>query len=398
MNDNYFSRSRLSNYNSRQILTVLDKNGEIYEGNFSFYEVWSRLDGKLSVSGIIASIQDKFRGTDTKEIEDDVLSIIDEMLKHELIDYDNSIVPQINITDNTILVAHVAVTSYCNLSCSHCYLDKKNNGLITMKEFDSVLKDLASIGVLTIEISGGEPLMHNNFMEIIMLAKKYGFFIKLFTNATLIDETNYANIKKYIDCYRISLDGGEKIHDLRRGNGAFKKTVRALQLLNDRNVQISMTVDDTNCDDISAVKQISDQLKLKLELSPVVPYSHLQFTHDRLKNIQEKINEIFLAESCGDKRAEIRGVNCNAAERLLYINSKLDVTPCPLLYQEKWRIGNLKTNTLSELLKSERYKMVVNHLHLLKSKCLVCNKCQFWCAAIVDQAPDNVSPFCIKKK
>lgn len=91
-------------------------------------------------------------------------------------------------------------------------------GLIALKDFEDLLKDLADIGVLTIEINGGEPLTHDEFFTFIRLAKEFSFYIKLFTNVTLINANNVECIKKYIDCYRVSLDGNIITHDLRRGN------------------------------------------------------------------------------------------------------------------------------------------------------------------------------------
>lgn len=398
MLNNYYSRKRLSNYNSTQILTIIDSKGELYEGNFAFYEIWSRLDGKHSVEEIIKDIQVEYDATEIIGFENDIISIIKEMLEYELIDEDNTIVPQINYIENHILATHIAITSYCNLHCSHCYLDEKNCGLIALKDFENLLKDLADIGVLTIEISGGEPLTHDEFFTFIRLAKEYGFYLKLFTNATLINTNNVECIKKYIDCYRVSLDGNLMTHDLRRGNGSFAKTFAALRLLEGCNVQLTMTVDDVNCNDIIAVRHMASDLNFKFEASPVVPYTHIKFTYDKLNLIRGKINETILSDNAQNKRANIKGVNCEAAIRSLYVSSNLDLTPCPLLYQSKWHIGNLKNLSIKTLLISDKYINILKYLDELKSNCRGCNKCQFWCAAIVDQTLEKVSPFCVKRK
>lgn len=76
MLNNYYSRKRLSNYNSTQILTIVDSKGELYEGNFAFYEIWSRLDGKHSVEEIIKDIQVEYDATEIIGFENDIISII----------------------------------------------------------------------------------------------------------------------------------------------------------------------------------------------------------------------------------------------------------------------------------------------------------------------------------
>lgn len=396
--EHYYTRRRISNYSSNGILTVLDNNGAIYEGNFSFFEVWSRLDGKSSVNDIVESIQQKYYSSEPAEIENDVHSIIYEMLKYGLIVQGKSAVPQINKTDNHILSAQIAITSFCNLRCNHCYLINKNYSCISLDGCKTVFKNLADNGVLTVEISGGEPLMHKEFFNIIKLAKGFGFYIKLFTNATLINPSNVNTILELIDSFRISLDGEQITHDLRRGKGAFDKTICALHLLKGSNVQINMTVDDQNYHDIKAVQQIAKELNLKFEMSPVVPYSHIAFTHNKLLFIQDVINQVLSEERGEIKRANFRGINCDAAVKTIYISSSLDVAPCPLLYQDKWCLGSLKTSSLREVLSSDKYKVVLDTLNRLKSTCSGCNKCQFWCAAIVDQTPHGISPFCIEGK
>lgn len=394
-----YSRCRISNYNSEGVLTVLDSDGELLECNNTFYEVWCRLDGKTKTSSVVKEILNQYDVSNHDEIREDVMNVIDDMLKYGLINKDNNILPQINHVENCILSSHIAITSCCNLNCSHCYLDHKNHSSITANEFEMVLRNLAQNGILTIEMSGGEPLTHSQCLNFLRRAKEYGFYIKLFTNATLINSANLDNLKKYVDCFRVSLDGGERVHDLRRGRGTFSKTLYALQLLRNCKVQISMTVDDNNYSDIDIVRRISDELGMRFELSPVVPYPHLQIPFDKLKFIQEQINKSLLDKMGSDsKRANIQGINCEAAIRLLYINSQLDVFPCPLLYNGKWFVGNLRNASLQELLNCENYKKVVRSLNRLKTKCVACNKCQYWCAAIVEQTKDKRSPFCSWKR
>ena len=389
------SRNRLSNLDSHNTITVLDNHGEIYEGNNAFYEVWSRLDGKTPLHVIIDIIQRKFCDTDPKIIQDDIVEIVNTMMSHGLVALNSYVSPCINMVDNRILAAHIAITSACNLHCNHCYLTDKDSTYISSKVFDSLLSDLANNGVLTVEISGGEPLMHKDFIQLLKCAKHYGFFIKLFTNATLINDDNVAVIAELVDSFRISLDGEKETHDSRRGNGSFQKTIHALHLLEGQDVQVSMTIDSNNCNDIPIVEQIVSQLGFRFELSPVVPYSHIALKHSDLMQIKSKIDSFLLTDTISSKRAFTFGVHCDAASRLIYINSQLDVSPCPLLSQKKWCFGNLKDHSLQVLLNSSEYKDILLTLEKMKSQCSSCNLCQFWCAAIIDQAPNRISPFCV---
>jgi radical SAM protein with 4Fe4S-binding SPASM domain len=69
-----------------------------------------------------------------------------------------------------------------------------------------------------------------------------------------------------------------------------------------------------------------------------------------------------------------------------------------ILNQKEWHIGNLRTKSINELLTSNNYKKIATSLNILRLKCNNCNKCQFWCAAIVDSTPNKISPFCLSNK
>jgi MoaA/NifB/PqqE/SkfB family radical SAM enzyme len=86
------------------------------------------------------------------------------------------------------------LTFRCNLQCAHCYCnlplndqDAINKELSTEKVCD-ILDQIADAGCLWLLLTGGEPLVRRDFLEIYTYAKKKGFMISLFTNGTLLTE------------------------------------------------------------------------------------------------------------------------------------------------------------------------------------------------------------------
>ena len=57
-----------------------------------------------------------------------------------------------------------------------------------MEEIDALLQDLSDLGTMEIDISGGEPLMRDDILQIIELVVSYGFEVTVITNGTLINK------------------------------------------------------------------------------------------------------------------------------------------------------------------------------------------------------------------
>lgn len=126
-------------------------------------------------------------------------------------------------------IIYVEVTQKCNLQCIHCFNNSgPNHKLPKLVYFESVLRKVEQLNVKEIVLSGGEPFVHPNILEIInMFAEKYS--VKILTNGTLLNKPiiNYL-IRKGIKT-QITLNGPTKQIDAQmRGNG-FDATVASIQ-------------------------------------------------------------------------------------------------------------------------------------------------------------------------
>ncbi|MEK7607367.1 MAG: radical SAM protein [Patescibacteria group bacterium] len=82
----------------------------------------------------------------------------------------------------------IQFTNRCNLACSHCYVSSGKtlpNELSDEAIFD-LLAQASKLGILQIEWSGGEPFSRKGLMEMVKIARKYGFEQKLLTNGVAI--------------------------------------------------------------------------------------------------------------------------------------------------------------------------------------------------------------------
>jgi radical SAM protein with 4Fe4S-binding SPASM domain len=126
------------------------------------------------------------------------------------------------------------ITRTCNLRCVHCYSDSNAEqypGELDWEQMQAVVADLAAYQVPSLLFSGGEPMIHPRFFELVDLASGAGLKLTISTNGTLITPEKAALLKAAKVAYvGISLDGIGPIHDeFRRKEGAFDAAVRGFK-------------------------------------------------------------------------------------------------------------------------------------------------------------------------
>ncbi|HUJ15966.1 MAG TPA: radical SAM protein, partial [Thermoanaerobaculia bacterium] len=125
-------------------------------------------------------------------------------------------------------------TKTCNLQCVHCYADaeaKRFEGELTTEEARRMIEDLAAFNVPALLMSGGEPLVRPDILDLAEYATSLGIRVTFSTNGTLIDEKKAERLKKIGVTYvGISIDGAEERHDYFRGKkGAFQGSIRGIR-------------------------------------------------------------------------------------------------------------------------------------------------------------------------
>lgn len=70
----------------------------------------------------------------------------------------------------------IELTKRCNLSCIHCYYNYEfeEEEEMSFKEISSLLNEISQAGCFWLLITGGEPLLRKDFLDIYKCAKKEG--------------------------------------------------------------------------------------------------------------------------------------------------------------------------------------------------------------------------------
>lgn len=139
------------------------------------------------------------------------------------------------------------LTARCNNRCRHCYIDLPVNDKtakkkeLTLAEIDAIAGQAVEHGALWCLITGGEPLLREDFSEVYLCLKRKGLLLSVFTNATLIRKKHVDLFKRYpprdieVTVYGVT----EKTYEaVSRVKGSFKAFMRGLDLLIKNNVRV----------------------------------------------------------------------------------------------------------------------------------------------------------------
>ncbi len=176
----------------------------------------------------------------------------------QLKEYDNYYFPSMNLM----------ITGKCNLNCIHCFNAKDNDRLnseLSYEEVIDILDQSRDIGVHSFTITGGEPLVHKHFMDIIHAIYDRDMYVfELNTNGILITQEMLDEFKE-IGCnplIKISYDGIGYHNWMRQNDKAEEKTIEAIKLCikNGFHVKAQVQVHLKNVDVMMDTAKLLDEL------------------------------------------------------------------------------------------------------------------------------------------
>lgn len=165
----------------------------------------------------------------------------------------------------------------CNMNCDMCYIRlspeemKKRGRLHTADEWIRLAREMEEAGVLFLLITGGEPLLFQDFRRLYRELRQMGMILTINTNGTLLDEEwadffgRYKPRRINITLYGSDDTAYEKLCHY---PGGFSRTVRAIRLLRERGVDVKIngSVTKDNRDDMEAIYRIGRELDVPVHM------------------------------------------------------------------------------------------------------------------------------------
>jgi radical SAM protein with 4Fe4S-binding SPASM domain len=259
----------------------------------------------------------------------------------------------------------IEITNKCNLNCKHCG-STKNNDELSVEAIKTLLSDLNE--VKHISITGGEPTLHKDIVEIVKLCSAK-CNTSIITNATCSEKLLREIIDAGIDLISFSVDGLPKTHDEIRNK---KVSINMFRLINVAKwyVEISAVTTVTK-QNINELREIRSWLfengfdRWQLQLG--IPYGNMTKENmiepkqiiDIIKVAHETQSLIVdLADCVGyysKLEHEVRTKNncawsgCQAGKSVLGILANGDVVGCTSIRDKNFIEGNIYNESIKDI-------------------------------------------------
>jgi radical SAM protein with 4Fe4S-binding SPASM domain len=306
----------------------------------------------------------------------------------------------------------ISITDQCNLSCRHCLVNSgpdKKTQMIPKNQVLKLISDFSILGAEKFTITGGEPLTHPDWAELVGFACLQPGIreVRLQTNAILINSMNLNTILSLKDrglIIQTSLEGATApVHDRVRGKGSFDKTMNALRLLKKNGLADSVCVTFTemkhNFDDIPQALKWVDQMGIgqfvtgtlvcggraaqSADLLPPTPeqYEKLLSYFQKNKDFRERYQRIGnIAALEWDLVKEVAADTCCTLIETPYVVTKGYLYPCVMLHEDNFAAVNIFNRSLAEVIteKIESWAQLQRISRSRLSQVETCHGCPFY--------------------
>ncbi|MGD0056459.1 MAG: radical SAM protein [Methanomassiliicoccales archaeon] len=312
------------------------------------------------------------------------------------------------------------VTNACNLKCQHCYAQagKVSGDELTHEEALRVVDKLATMGIPVLALSGGEPLVRPDILDIARRGADHGMYVSIATNGTLITKEKARRMKEAgVSYLQISVDGADAAtHDNFRGiPGAFDKTIQGVKnaVAEGFFVSVATTATKKNLTQIPKIIDLCDSLgvnwfmvynfvptgrgKLIIEndLSPqeredllVMLFNKLKETDVEILTTAPQYARIAL-QNCGEggplvvpthfSNPQVDGSlfsltefigGCGAGRFYMAIRANGNIEPCVFF---PLRVGNVRTDDIEDIWRNNKVFAELRNKDILEDNCRSCD-------------------------
>lgn len=253
---------------------------------------------------------------------------------------------------------YVELSNMCNLKCSFCSKDKREKRMMSIEEFEYILKNIKNYTNLIYLHVKGEPLLYKDLEKVFYLTNKYKINVKITTNGILLN--------KYVDIIN-------KYENIKQIN-------ISLMCENNDNNYLSKIFETSNKIKTTIVYRVwlSNKKESSNILNQVLNHYNIKSNN---KNI--KLNDhIYLDKDIeftwpNESKIEYNKGICYGTRTHIAILSNGDVVPCCLDSDSLSKFGNIFNETLEQILNSNKF---INFNEQIKKgimPCELCKKCNF---------------------
>ena len=251
----------------------------------------------------------------------------------------------------------------CNFKCKHCAIEKfkQNAGsgrCMTIPDVKRIADQADAMGLASICISGGEPLIFPDLKDIIDTIDPRRFVISMDTNGWFLSEKKIKwLVENGVDRIHLSMDGLAGNHDaFRNKEKSWERCIEALPYCNEYGLGVIINIVATKnlIESGELIKQLDyiSQFQEHASIIYAKPIGAFENSHNEIldskdleyiQSLTKKYNcSTHLSVNCGYE------FGCLCFKRHLAITVYGDILPCPWI---PIKIGNIFTEDLEIIVK-----------------------------------------------
>lgn len=306
--------------------------------------------------------------------------------------------------------SYLHITQRCNLACVGCYSKPAEPSPdLSLESLVRIVRFLSSIDITTLHISGGEPFLREDLLDIATEAKNQGFhWIDIITNGTCVRPESAKGLSRIVDMVYVSLGNFDnRAPRSIKGHNCFDRVIDNINLLQSEGVKVSLlpTIHSENIDDMPRYAKLARELGAQISFSILSCSScnpnlgGFAFDQSTLRQLAKAITE-----SVGrSKRQPILTAKnyCGAGIGQISVAADGKIYPCHMLHSSLYRIGDALEGVLldSDELTSE----CRNLMSFSSDRNTTCRDCRykFLCGggcrarAASQRSPSAIDPYCV---
>lgn len=283
------------------------------------------------------------------------------------------------------------LTDDCSSKCIYCYMDSRESGdfrysgkALTLSEICKIASDARRLGIHEVQLTGGEPLLHRNIIEIINIFIQEDFEVSISTkkpfDEAFAEKLKAAGLKEM----QISLDTltphtYEKLIGVPAKN--LDNTIMSIKYLINKGIacKIKSTVTSLNIFEIPEVIEYLFSLGCKSfelqayfkghrhdpQLYPEI--EDYEWLLQKLNGLRDKHNDINIIEGFdpeyirgSEKFRKITRMDCLAGKSSVVIYSDGSYGYCGHSSHKLLRFGNFREMTIEEAWNCEQMQNFIN--------------------------------------
>ena len=296
-------------------------------------------------------------------------------------------------------VLAIELTENCPLRCRHCYVNAGKGATLPLGSVSKILEEANTFCLEHIQLTGGEPLIHPNFFEILDMVCSMGVTTHIFTSGYIMNDVLVQRLKTYASkniILQVSVDGLEEYHDSFRGvKGCFRRTIGFIKEMVNSGFKViaGLCVATQTYDEIKELCQLLKRIGVaSIRIGAISDRGRaenkLASNTDSMLNVKqiqaqlsseedtETFKVIFTEDSQRIKDSEYSH-NCGMGQTVIKISPTGNVSPCLM---SDIVIGNISDETISAI--QRKYSRIFEEIripsHQFCSECenaVVCENC-----------------------